>query len=190
MQRGIRSWKAFSAIMVLVLIASLATPVAFADGSRAKEIIIIVNNKRIEPEVPAQIINNRTMVPLRFIAEALGNSVEWNAEKRVALIDSSSMSDVAVPKISGDEIRIYVAGKELQPEVPAQIINGRTMVPLRFIAEALGADVGWDGKTYTVTITKTEERYGYKREIKKEGKVVVSLEPDELYIVTSWNSAY
>jgi len=178
--------------LVFMLVASLAAPTAFADSGSAKPITILVNGVKIEPEVPAQIIENRTMVPLRFIAEALGNTVEWDAKKRAALVDSSSISDAAVPEAASedDPIRIYVAGMELSPEVPAQIIENRTMVPLRFIAEALGAEVGWDGKTYTVTIDKTEEKYGYKRVIKKEGKAVVSLEPDELYIVTSCNRVY
>ena len=192
MQRKVNLWKLFSIIMVFALLVSMATPSVFADSDSAKKITILVNGEKIEPEVPAQIIESRTMVPLRFIAEALGNTVEWDAKKRAALVDSSSISDAAVPEAASedDPIRIYVAGMELNPEVPAQIIEGRTMVPLRFIAEALGAEVGWDGKTYTVTINKTEEKYGYKRVIKKEGKAVVSLEPDELYIATSWNRAY
>jgi hypothetical protein len=47
----------------------------------------------------------------------------------------------------------YVDGNELTLDVPPQIINGRTMVPVRFISEGLGAEVGWDGATKTVTIT-------------------------------------
>ena len=105
----------------------------------------------------------------------------------MVLVDSSSIKLEESPDTT---IRLYVAGKEIETEVPPQIINGRTMVPVRFVAEALGAEVGWDGKTYTVTINKATEKYGYKREIKKQGKVVVSLEPDELYIVTSNNRAY
>lgn len=91
---------------------------------------------------------------------------------------------------AAQEKTIKVNGEEIEPDVPAQIIEGRTMVPLRFVAEVLGAEVGWDGKTYTVTINKTGEKYGYKRVIKKQGKVVVSLEPDELYIVTSMSRQY
>ena len=179
MIRSIRLWKSFSIIMVFVLLVSLATPVAFADSSSSKEITLIVNGEKIEPEVPAQIIGDRTMVPIRFIAEALGNTVEWDEEKRLVLVDSSS---IKVEEVTDPAIRLFVAGKEIPTEVQPQIINGRTMVPVRFVAEALGADVGWDGKTYTVTINKTTERYGYVRQIKKQGKVVVEFEPDELFI--------
>lgn len=54
---------------------------------------------------------------------------------------------------AGNPIKIVVDGKELTPDVPAQIIDGRTMVPIRFVAEALGAEVSWDAATNSVIIT-------------------------------------
>lgn len=53
---------------------------------------------------------------------------------------------------AGDSIKIIVNGKELNPDVPAQIIDGRTMIPARFVAEALGASVSWDANTNSVII--------------------------------------
>ncbi|MGB9860687.1 MAG: copper amine oxidase N-terminal domain-containing protein, partial [Moorellaceae bacterium] len=55
-----------------------------------------------------------------------------------------------------DAIKLFVNGKEIKPDVPPQIINGRTMVPIRWVAEALGADVQWDEQNRTVSVSLTE----------------------------------
>ena len=172
--------KAISLFLAFAL-AFMISPSVFA-ANDTQEIKLKVNGNYIEPEVPAQIINNRTMVPIRFIAEALGNTVDWDAKKRIVLVDSSS---IKADETVDTTIRLFVAGKEITPDVPPQIIDGRAMVPVRFVAEALGADVEWDSKTYTVIINKITEKYGYVRQIKKQGKVVLELEPDELFIFTT-----
>lgn len=56
-------------------------------------------------------------------------------------------------------VKLIVDGKELQPDVPPQIIEERTMVPLRWVAEALGADVEWDESTRTIFINKKSDAY-------------------------------
>jgi len=177
--------KAISLFLAFAL-AFMISPSVFA-ANDTQEIKLKVNGNYIEPEVPAQIINNRTMVPIRFIAEALGNTVDWDAKKRIVLVDSSS---IKADETVDTSIRLFVAGKEITPDVPPQIIDGRAMVPVRFVAEALGADVEWDSKTYTVIINKTTEKYGYVRKIKKQGKVVLELEPDELFIFTTEYKPY
>ena len=172
--------RAFIMLLAISLIFTFPT-VSFA-ADNTSEIKLVVNGKTMTPEIPAQIINNRTMVPIRFIAEALGNTVDWDAKKRIVLVDSSS---IKADETVDTTIRLFVAGKEITPDVPPQIIDGRAMVPVRFVAEALGADVEWDSKTYTVIINKITEKYGYVRQIKKQGKVVLELEPDELFIFTT-----
>jgi hypothetical protein len=57
---------------------------------------------------------------------------------------------------ASNPIKITVDGKELTPDVPAQIVEGRTMVPIKFVAEALGATVSWDADTSTVVITSNK----------------------------------
>lgn len=74
-------------------------------------------------------------------------------------------------------VRIFVNGQEIYSDVPPQIINGRTMVPIRFVAEALGANVQWDERTQTVSIVDTTEDdmklyskiYGNYRDLEKLG---------------------
>jgi len=178
--------KALSLLLIIAVVFSFPViPVTAANNTT--EIKLVVNGETITPEVPPQIINNRTMVPIRFIAEALGNTVEWDKDKRIVLVDSSSNK---IDESVDPTIRLFVAGKEITPDVPPQIINGRAMVPVRFVAEALGAEVGWDSKTNTVTINKTSERYGYVRRIKKQGKVALELEPDELFVFISDHRVY
>lgn len=55
--------------------------------------------------------------------------------------------------MASNPIKIFVDGKEIKSDVPAQLVNGRTMVPLRVVGEALGADVAWDGAKNAVIIT-------------------------------------
>jgi hypothetical protein len=103
-------------VVLIVLIASLAIPIAYADGSTGV-ITLIVNGKTLKPDVPPQIINGRTMVPVRFIGEALGNTVEYDDAKKAVLIDSSSIRDDAVPKLTDKTIRLYVAGKQITSKI-------------------------------------------------------------------------
>ncbi|MBC7334817.1 MAG: copper amine oxidase N-terminal domain-containing protein, partial [Clostridia bacterium] len=62
---------------------------------------------------------------------------------------------LAVSAKADDPIRLYVNGREIQPEVPPQLVNGRTMVPLRWVAEALGADVQWDAANRAVVVNSS-----------------------------------
>ena len=101
-------------------------------------------------DVPAQIVDSRTLVPLRAIFEALGATVEWDGETRTV---TSEMDGTNI-KLTIDDKNLYVNGEAKVLDVPAMIIEGRTMVPARAVAEAYGATVAWDGETRTVTITK------------------------------------
>lgn len=87
--------------------------------------------------------NNRTLVPIRFITEALGGEVKWNeAAKEVILV------------IDGKEIRMRIGETLEKYGVAPMIIDGRTYVPVRFVADELHAAVVWNEAAKTVTITK------------------------------------
>ena len=117
-------------------------------ANASSEIKIMVSGKEIKPETPAYIENGRTMVPLRFISEALGEKVDWNAETKSVIIGDNK----AVLAIGSKELDAN--GKKIAIDSPAVIKNSRTFVPLRAISEILGAKVDWDGATKTVSITK------------------------------------
>lgn len=106
-------------------------------GSR----IVNVDNEAVIYDAAPVIRNDRTLVPIRIITEALGGKVDWNgAAKEVTL------------SINDKEIKMTI-GKMLEKYgVAPVIIDGRTFVPVRFVADELGAEVAWDEATKTVTI--------------------------------------
>lgn len=106
-------------------------------GSR----IVNVDNEAVIYDAAPVIRNDRTLVPIRIITEALGGKVDWNgATKEVTL------------SINDKEIKMTI-GKMLEKYgVAPVIIDGRTFVPVRFVADELGAEVAWDEATKTVTI--------------------------------------
>ena len=88
------------------------------------------------------------MVPLRAIFEALGASVEWDDSTKTV---TSERGDTKVSLTIG-EAEIIVNGEAKALDVPGQIVDSRTLVPVRAIAESFGCEVGWDDPTKTVTI--------------------------------------
>ncbi|MFX4262213.1 copper amine oxidase N-terminal domain-containing protein [Pelotomaculum propionicicum] len=120
---------------------------SFTIADRA--INVILDGKTMEFEVLPFLDQGRTMVPLRAIFEALGAGVQWDGESRTvtAVKDSREIKLV----IDG---AAYINGAVVNLDVPAKIINERTVVPLRFVSEALGCTVTWDENNKTVTITR------------------------------------
>ena len=112
------------------------------------EIKILVAGKEIKPETPAYIENGRTMVPLRFISEALGEKVDWKADTKTVIVGDNKASLVIGEK------EINANGKKIAIDSPAVIKDSRTFVPLRAISEILGSKVDWDSSTRTVKISK------------------------------------
>ncbi len=98
--------------------------------------------------------SGRTLVPIRAIIEALGGTVEWEEKTKAINIRLGS----SYIKLQIGNTLAYVNGEYKQMDsqnssVKPEIINGRTMLPLRFVTENLGCDVQWDGTTKTITIT-------------------------------------
>lgn len=118
------------------------------------DISITVDGNVLETDTPAQIVDGRTLVPLRAIFEAIGAEVGWNSEEKsvTAIKDGTSI----YMKI--DEKTFTVNGDEKTLDVPAAIIDGRTMVPARAVSESLGCSVEWNAATKTVAVsTKSED---------------------------------
>jgi hypothetical protein len=116
----------------------------------SEEIKIYVNGKKIEPDVKPVIIDNRTLVPVRAIFEAIGVNVTWDSETKTVL--SSKDDTIVTMQIGSKNIFLNENVKEI--DVPAQIINDRTFVPVRAVSESYGLAVSWDMDTKTVTITE------------------------------------
>lgn len=93
------------------------------------------------------IVESRTLVPVRGVFEELGYTVDWDAETKTA-----TLSGAKTVVIQSGADTFTVDGNEVKPEVPQQIIEGRFMLPLRAIGEAIGAEVDWEAETKTVII--------------------------------------
>lgn len=111
---------------------------------------LLKNGVASQMDVAPTIVNERTMVPVRFIAEALGGTVDWQEEVQTAYITYNG-NLVEVP-IQSDTI--HVNGESKTIDTPSQIIDNRTMIPLRAVAEGLGLDVSFNNNTRTITITQ------------------------------------
>ncbi len=105
----------------------------------------------VENDVAPQVVNDRTMLPIRFVAEALGATVNWTEAEpdKVQINKEGKIIDLYIGSAEA-----YVDGKKTMLDSPAFIENDRTFLPVRFISENLGATVAWDEATERVTITK------------------------------------
>jgi len=125
----------------LALASLLATP-SFGQTIRAT-----LDGQQLYFDQPPISREGRLLVPLRGIFEGLGATVVASPGGRIKATKGSTTVDLQL-----GSRQAYVNGQPVTLEVPAMAINGRTLVPIRFVSEALGAQVGWDGLTKTVII--------------------------------------
>ncbi len=121
---------------------------------------VILNNQKLGFEVPPIIENGRTLVPLRAIFEAMGATVTWNDTTNTITATKGSTTVIlpigsTAPTVNGEVYKL---------DVPAKIIDNRTLAPLRFVGEAFGGNVGWDENNSTIYIQAPA----------KDGSVVVA----------------
>ena len=95
------------------------------------------------------IVSDRTLVPVRAIIEAVGGTVEWNQDTQTATLAYNG----DVIRLTIDSATAYLNDVANELDVTPAIINDRTMLPIRFIAESFKFTVGWNGSTQTITIT-------------------------------------
>ncbi|MCW1309794.1 MAG: PQQ-binding-like beta-propeller repeat protein, partial [Candidatus Nanoarchaeia archaeon] len=113
-----------------------------------------VNGSLRALDSPPIIKNNRTLLPIRAVVEALNGTVSWDGtQKKVTVSLGSNTIELWIGKSSALVNGIDTPIDSSNPKVVPEIINGRTMLPLRFVAESLGCDVQWDSATKTITIT-------------------------------------
>ena len=147
-------------ILVLTLAITLISgATAFAES---REIVVEIDGAVVEFDVKPQIINDRTMVPMRKIFESLGAKVEWVPEmERVIATYGTSVINMKINDNVFTVTDVLLEDiKEVELDVPAQIVEedgiGRTLVPVRAVSEALGKKVDWDGENLKVIITSNE----------------------------------
>ena len=137
-------------IIKTTLLTVAAGCAAAVTASAAGEISVFVNGEPLESDVPPIIENERTLVPMRAIFEALGAEVSWDND--TATVTAKKGGDTLSITI-GSNI-LYKNGAATELDVPAKIVDERTLVPVRAISEAYGMAVEWDGETSSVYITR------------------------------------
>ena len=141
---------------------------------KTPDITVLLNGNIIDfKDQRPVIIQGRTLVPFRAILESMGAEVQWDGTNRTVRAFKDGIGMVLE---IGNKVAL-VGTEKMELEVPAQIINDRTMVPLRFVSEGLGYKVDFDNsdlKNYKINITKTkedEEKEKKAREEKREEKL-------------------
>jgi len=144
--------------------------------------MVVINGMQVEFDVSPVIENGRTLIPVRAVSEKLKYDVLWDEEnKKVEITNGDEKLELFI-----DKQEYLKNGEEKQMDVPAKITDGRTLVPLRLLAEEFGCTVRWLPEEYTAEIVKHEtvtvtnakeflEAIGsYKKIILKEGEYNLS----------------
>lgn len=134
-------------------LAAIAASIAIPALGLSQAISVIVNGEAVAfSGVGPQEINGRVLVPLRAIMEKLGAYVGYDVATRTV---TANKSGIDLMLRLGDQ-DATLNGRTVHLDVPAQEIRGNTMVPLRFVGEALGANVTWDAPSATVNIATSD----------------------------------
>ena len=136
-----------SVALVVALGAGLAS-VAIAQ-TPAPYVKVFVDGSPVYFDQAPVMANGRVLVPLRGVFERLGATVAWDPASQTVLAQRGATS----VSLRIGSPQAFVNGQAQFLDVPAMLIGGRTMVPLRFVSQTLGADVNWDATTSTVQIT-------------------------------------
>jgi hypothetical protein len=134
-------------VVILLLLTLLFIPTLSANA-QTEPIKVFVDGSLLTLDTPPLIIQSRTLLPLRAVFEALGADVEWDASRqRITATRGTIILTLFIGNTTAQK-----NGAPVTLDVPPQIINSRTLVPLRFVGEAMGAEVNWDGVARSVTI--------------------------------------
>lgn len=166
----------------LTLILALGIILTFASASviLASTVNIVVNGDVVNFPDTQPYINqdNRTMVPVRFISQQLGAEVSWDEAKQSVNI-FYNQNTIRIP--IGEKVA-YVGGTQIQLDTNAVIENDRTMVPLRFVSEALGAQVLYSSTDFTVRISSLYDMSGTQtRQNKYKTPPAMMIDPQKHY---------
>ena len=172
--------KIFSIITIILLISCLFQSQIFANPRFDQEIKVKVNDQLIEFDAKPFIgEQERTMIPIRFVANALGLQVDWDNALRQVTIKDHDTELILV----ADSINARLNGQQIALSTPVTIRDNRTYLPLRFVAETFNCIVNWNEDTYTVNIVTPfyyVQSYYYFNDIqiKVKGGDEITEEPD------------
>jgi N-acetylmuramoyl-L-alanine amidase len=134
------------------LLITLSLLIAGQASAAEAQIQLFLNGKALVSEVPPRIIKDNTMVPIRVIAESVGANVTWDGKQRKVGV---SKEDTQI-QLTIDKADAVVNGSVLRLESAPVIVEGNTLLPLRFVSEQLGVKVTWDELTRSVFLFQSE----------------------------------
>lgn len=177
-------------LSIMLAIAVLLSMMVNVSAWVAPVITVTIDGEALECEMPPLMENDRVLVPMRAIFEALGAEVEWNEKNQMIeayinntvasthltlhinsnIMSRTRFSHTAEPGGAG------VPVERIELDVPSKIVYDRTFVPLRAVSEAFDCNVQWDGDTKTVTITSKKSETDMLSEYKiLNGRLKVSV---------------
>jgi len=140
-------------------IKSIVKTLRFRAADSPERLKILLDGREVVPDVaPFVDSNGRTMAPVRFISEALDAKVYWSPSAQTVTI----RRDTTVISLAIGSAQITVDGKTTAMDTAAVVKDGRTFVPVRYIAEALRLSVDWDGEANAVILTSAAQREANK----------------------------
>jgi len=137
------------ATAVCLALVCLALVIARPLPAGAQAIGVYVDGDAVTFDQPPLVVGGRVLVPLRGVFERLGARVDWQPQRRVVVATLGSTVVVLQP----DRVDAEVSGQPVRLDVPATIVGGRVLVPLRFVSEALGAGVDWNPNARVIYVT-------------------------------------
>jgi len=139
----------------IILVFSLLLPVSVTSAAASTNPIkVFVDGKQVKFDVDPIMSNNNTLVQYTTVFKALGMNYSWDQEEKLI----TGYNDYLLMYIKIGERVAWINNKEIKMDTPAKVVNGRTLVPIRFISEATGAKVVWDGQQRTINITSAPEK--------------------------------
>ena len=126
------------------ILAGMGTLSYFDENS----LLVMLNGRYLDFDVAPIIVNSRTMVPMRAIFEALDATVHWDSDTKT--IVATHGDDIITMQVGQNAM--FLKDKKIELDVPPEIIDSRTLVPLRAVAEALNTEVFYNTDTKTVVI--------------------------------------
>ncbi|MCP3772402.1 N-acetylmuramoyl-L-alanine amidase [Paenibacillus sp. MZ04-78.2] len=179
-----------ASLLLLPAVGSAAAPSKSPTPKSSKPpappIQLVLNGKKLAPEVAPRNVGGNVIVPVRIIVEELGSKVTWDEKQRKVTV----VKDETNIQLFIDKKNAKVGGKPFQLEAAPTIIEGSTMLPVRFVSEQLGVKVSWDERNKSVNLSTTEkgkddktpsktEKPGEKEtgSVPADGKPASSLEP-------------
>lgn len=135
--------------VILATVLMMFCAFSISASASDEEVLVMLNGDILEFDVQPQIINGRTMVPMRKIFESMGAGVAW--EDSTQTITATKQNTTVVMQINNNVM--LVNGNPTILDVPPQLVDSRTLVPVRAIAESFDIDVIWDEVTWTVMLS-------------------------------------